>query len=62
MAQLGLLLWALFIIFLGFSMMPGYITFVIVVSFCGGILDGWMKTKKKQKKANFKLTNQEKTF
>ena len=49
MVRIGLLLWGLFFIMLGFSMMPGYITFVIVISFIGGLIDGIRKYKMKKK-------------
>lgn len=50
MAQIGCFLWAIFFIILGFSMMPGYMTFVVAVSFMGGLLDGYLKIKKKKEK------------
>ena len=50
MVQLGFLLWALFIIFLAFSMMPGYMTFVVIISFIGGLYDAQRKNKKKMVK------------
>ena len=54
MARIGILLWALFFIVMGFSMMPGYMTFVIVISFIGGLIDGIRKYKMKKKEQNEK--------
>jgi hypothetical protein len=50
MVQIAFLLWALFFIILGFSMMPKCMTLVMVVSFIGGFLDGIYKNKQKKKK------------
>lgn len=54
MARIGILLWALFFIVMGFSMMPGYMTFVIVISFIGGLIDGILRIKKQKKEQNEK--------
>ena len=54
MVRIGLLLWGLFFIMLGFSMMPGYITFVIVISFIGGLIDGILRIKKQKKEQSEK--------
>lgn len=67
MVKLGLLLWGLFFILLGFSMFPGYISFVIVISFIGGLIDGIQKNKKRNKeirnrKPDFKLDPSERIF
>lgn len=41
---------------LGFSMMPGYMTFVMIVSAIGGVLDASLINKKKKKRRiNMKL-------
>jgi hypothetical protein len=48
-----LLPWGLFFVVLCFSMMPGYMTFVVIVSFIGGILDA--KQKNKNRRLNLKL-------
>ena len=34
---------------LGFSMMPSYMTFVVIVSAIGGVLDASLKIKKQKK-------------
>lgn len=47
MVQLGFFLWALFLGILAFSMMPGTVTLVVIVSFLGGLYDGYNKNKKK---------------
>ena len=60
MVQLGFILWALFLAVLAFSMMPGAITAVIIISFLGGLYDGCNRNKKKKK--GFDLTNQERRF
>lgn len=64
MAQLGLFLWALLFIILGFSMMPWCMTLVMVVSFVGGFIDGMTRNKRKRKsrKADFKLNSWERRF
>lgn len=49
MAQLGLFLWALFFIVLGFSMLPGYMALIMSISFIGGILDGLTRDKRKRR-------------
>lgn len=54
MARIGILLWALFFIVMGFSMMPGYMTFVIVISFIGGLIDGILRIKKQKKEQSEK--------
>jgi flagellar biosynthesis component FlhA len=50
MAQIGCLLWAIFFAIIAYSMMPGYMTFVIIVSAIAGFLDAHQKNKKKEKK------------
>jgi len=50
MVQIAFLLWALFFIILGFSMMPGYMTLVMVISFIGGLIDASNKNKKEKEK------------
>ena len=63
MVQLGLFLWALFFAVMAFSMMPGYMTFVIIVSAVCGALDAITKNRKrKNSKPNFKLHDWEKNF
>ena len=63
MVQLGFLLWALFIIFLAFSMMPGYMCFVGIISFVGGVLSAIARNREaKKKKPDFKLEKWEKVF
>lgn len=54
MAKIGIFLWALFFIVLGFSMMPGTMMFVIVISFIGGLIDGILRIKKQKKEQNEK--------
>lgn len=63
MVQLGLFLWALFFAVMAFSMMPGYMTFVVIVSAVCGVMDAANKDKKrKRRKPNFKLHEWEKNF
>ena len=64
MAQLGLFLWAIFFIVMGFSMMPGTMTIVMIVSFLCGLYDGITKErrKKRNRKPNFKLNEWERYF
>lgn len=38
--------WLLFFVIMGFSMMPGYMVLIMVISFIGGIIDGLHKNKK----------------
>lgn len=63
MLKLGLLLWALFFMLLAFSMMPGYMTFVVIISAIGGVLDATMKNKKRRNsRPDFKLDTWERYF
>lgn len=64
MAQVGCLLWMVFFIVIGFSMMPKTMTIVVIFSFIAGLLDGLRKNRKnkKSKKPNFKLEEWEKHF
>lgn len=48
MAQIGCLLWALFFIVLGFSMMPGAMALIMSISFIGGLADAYRKNKKRK--------------
>ena len=50
----------LFFIVMGFSMMPGYMTFVIVISFIGGLIDGILRIKKQKKECRGKYLKKEK--
>ena len=34
---------------MGFSMMPGLMTFAVIVGAIGGFIDGWQKIKKQKK-------------
>lgn len=47
MVKLGLSLWAVFFAVLAFNMMPGHIVAIIIISFAGGMYDGWRKNRKK---------------
>ena len=49
MVKLGLFLWAVFFAVLAFSMMPGSITLVAVISFVGGLLGARHDARKKNK-------------
>lgn len=49
MAQIGCLLWAIFFAVIAYSMMPNYITFVIIASAIFGLFDGYRKIKKEEK-------------
>lgn len=51
MVQLGIFLWMVFFSVLAFSMMPTYISIVMVISFAGGLLDGYLKNKKKRNRS-----------
>ena len=59
MAKIGIFLWALFFIVLGFSMMPGTMMFVIVISFIGGLIDGILRIKKQKKEQNEKCVKRD---
>ena len=50
MLKFAIFLWMLFFMLLGFSMMPGTMTFVMIGSAIGGFIDGWQKIKKQNKK------------
>ena len=58
MLKFAIFLWMLFFMVLGFSMMPGYMTFVMIVSAIGGVLDASLKNKKRKRnrrRLNMKL-------
>ena len=56
MLKFAIYLWMLFFMVLGFSMMPGYMTFVMIVSAIGGVLDASLKNRKhKKRRSNMKL-------
>ena len=48
MIKLGLFLWAVFFAVLAFSMMPGSITLVAVISFIGGIFGARHDARRKK--------------
>ena len=50
MIKYAIIPWALFFAVLAFSMMPGYISFVMFISFIGGLYDAQRKSKKKMVK------------
>lgn len=50
MARIGIILWAIFLAILAFSIMPKAIVLVMVISFIGGLLDCYLKDKKKKQK------------
>ena len=56
MVQIAIFLWMLFFAVLAFSMMPGYMTFVVIVSFIGGLLDASQKIKKQKKNHRLNMT------
>ena len=62
MVEIGCLLWALFIIILGFSMFPSYMTFVVVISFIGGLIDGILKIRKKKEKEEMERRKRESKY
>ena len=50
MIKCFLIPWLLLFAVLAFSMMPGYMTFVVIVSAIGGVLDASLKNKKNKKR------------
>lgn len=56
MIKYFLLPWGLFFAVLAFSMMPGYMTFVVIVSVIGGVLDARQKIKKQNKNRRLNMT------
>ena len=55
MVQIAFLLWALFFIIMGFSIMPECMTLVMVISFIGGLIDGCSRNKKEKAKRERKM-------
>lgn len=56
MVQFAIFLWMLFFVVMGFSMMPGLMTFAVIVGAIGGFIDGWQKIKKnKNRRLNMTL-------
>ena len=56
MVQFAIFLWMLFFVVMGFSMMPGLMTFAVIVGAIGGFIDGWLKIKKnKNRRLNMTL-------
>lgn len=63
MVLIGFLLWALFFIVLAFTMMPGYMTFVGVVSIIGGVLIAVTRDReRRRKRPDFKLGRMDMEF
>lgn len=63
MVLIGFLLWALFFIVLAFSMMPGYMSFVGVVSIIGGVLIAVARDRERRsKRPAFKLGRMDREF
>ena len=56
MVQFAIFLWLLFFMLLGFSMMPGLMTFAVIVGAIGGFIDGWQKIKKQNKNRCLNMT------
>ena len=50
MIKYAIIPWALFFAVLAFSMMPGYMSLVVIISFIGGLYDAQRKNKKKMVK------------
>lgn len=56
MVQFAIFLWLLFFMLLGFSMMPGLMTFAVIVGAIGGVIDASLKNKKnKNRRLNMTL-------
>ena len=56
MLRFAIFLWLLFFMLLGFSMMPGLMTFAVIVGAIGGVLDACLKNKKnKNRRPNMRL-------
>ena len=48
MVTIAFLLWALFFLFLGFSMCPKLVVFGFIVGAVGGFIDGYRKIKQQK--------------
>ncbi len=55
MVKFAIFLWMLFFAVLAFSMMPGYMTFVVIVSAIAGVLDTNLKMNRRKRKVHLKL-------
>ena len=55
MLKFAIFLWMLFFVVLVFSMMPGYMTFVVIVSAIAGVLDTNLKMKRRKRKPHLNL-------
>ena len=63
MIRIALLLWALFLIILGVSMMPTTMIIAVVIGGVGGVISAIIKhNEKKKEKPNFELYEWEKYF
>ena len=49
MIWLAFIVWALFLILMGFSMMPGTVTLCMIIAAIFGFLDGLSRIKKEKK-------------
>ena len=56
MLKFAIFLWMLFFVVLGFSMMPGYVTFVMIVWAIAGVFDTNLKMKKHKRKRRPNMT------